>query len=94
MDLRHITVYTIENDICREQLGNSSQFVRDSVLCTEQGSNAGTCIGDLGSPLVAGHRLIGLATWFASCGQGGPNGYTRISSYLDWISEISGVSVE
>lgn len=93
MDLRYLTTYTIENEDCREQLGNRSRFVHDSVVCTGQLPNAGTCLGDIGSPLVAGGRVFGLVTWFATCGQGGPNGYTRVSSYLDWIAQVSGVVI-
>lgn len=60
------------------------------------------CTGDSGGPLVAyDHeqsewKLVGVVSWGAGCGASGAYGvYTRVSAYVDWIAEHSGiVSVE
>lgn len=55
-----------------------------------------TCNGDSGGPLVieGTDTLIGVTSYGSSygCEQGYPAGFSRVTSYLDWIEEISGLS--
>ena len=50
-----------------------------------------TCHGDSGGPLVKDRKLIGVISWGIPCAMGVPDQHTRISSYLDWIQENTGV---
>lgn len=49
-----------------------------------------SCNGDSGSALIKDETIIGIVSWgLKPCGL--PNSasvYTRVSSYLDWISKI------
>ena len=66
-----------------------------SMLCATATSGANfkdTCYGDSGGPLFtttgSGYRLVGLTSWGYECGlEDYPGIYTRVSTYLDWISE-------
>ena len=55
---------------------------------------------DLGGPLCEtgpdGHLIqIGIASFGSTlgCESGAPYGYTKVSCYTDWISEITGIKV-
>lgn len=93
--MRFLNVFTLSNEDCRERVGeDGARFVHDSVLCTFHRVGAGLCRYDSGSPLVANQRLIGIASWFTHpCGSGYPDGFTRVSSFLDWISENAGIEL-
>ena len=57
--------------------------------------------GDSGAPLIyedskRGSRVIALATFTPEngCSKGKPGVFTRLASYLDWISSITNYDVE
>jgi len=77
----------------------SSTSITDNMICAgfvEGGVDA--CRGDSGGPLVVrdglgGHRLAGITSWGEGCAQPGyPGVYTRISAFVDWISEQTGLT--
>lgn len=80
---------TLTNPECRRQLANEPQKppVHDfETICAAPGKIGDTtCGGDSGGPLVAEKKLIGLVSWGYGCGTELPNGFTRISTYIDWI---------
>ena len=41
--------------------------------------------GDSGGPLLAANRVIGITSFMLKCANGYPDGFTRVSAYLDWI---------
>jgi len=92
-------VFTVSNEKCIETFGPLT--VTDAHICTTAGPEGGTCNGDSGSPLnyrEEDGRLvtIGLCSFGSSAGceaVGYPKGFTRISSYIDWIEENSGVTL-
>lgn len=44
--------------------------------------------GDSGGPLTVDGKLVGLVSWSAGCGAiKYPGVYTRVPSYIDWISK-------
>ena len=55
-----------------------------------------TCNGDSGGPLVleGTDTLIGVTSYGSSygCEVGYPAGFSRVTSYLDWIEETSGLT--
>uniref|UniRef100_T1H2J2 Peptidase S1 domain-containing protein n=1 Tax=Megaselia scalaris TaxID=36166 RepID=T1H2J2_MEGSC len=73
-------------------------YVNEGVICanTDHGTKA-ACQGDFGGPLATrdGH-LLGVSSFMSACGceDGIPIGFARVSHYLDWIHEVSGISIE
>lgn len=85
---------TLTNDECRKRHDNETQkLIYDGTLCAFARDGRGVCCGDSGSPLVANGQIIGLAAWTKAwkCGRGLPDGYTRISVFMDWIRKVSGI---
>lgn len=69
---------------------------RKSVICVRGVQQRSSCRGDSGGPLVASDNgaLVGLTSFGSSegCHLGYPQGYTNISSYLEWIKQVTGIS--
>ena len=97
-DLQEATVEVISDADCDEQLEGADT---ETVLCAgapENGDDGiGSCYGDSGGPLVAtepegGSVQIGIVSYGVAeeCGTT-TTAYTRVSAYLDWIAETSGV---
>lgn len=73
--------------------------IKESNICVRTIGGISTCNGDSGGPLV--HKdgnnttLIGITSfgyiYGCGCEVGWPGIFTRITSYLDWIEEHSGV---
>lgn len=84
-------VPVITNSSCSQ----SQSGVTAGMLCA--GFRAGgvdSCQGDSGGPLAvksgATWRLAGITSWGNGCAQANSYGvYTRVSSYLDWIADIT-----
>ncbi|XP_049771918.1 elastase-1-like [Schistocerca cancellata] len=80
----------IDLETCRRALGaiGEDELV-DTMVCTAPGTNGGgVCNGDSGGPLVLNGEVIGLSSWTISpCGSDGPSGFTRVSAYIDFISQ-------
>uniref|UniRef100_T1GW63 Peptidase S1 domain-containing protein n=1 Tax=Megaselia scalaris TaxID=36166 RepID=T1GW63_MEGSC len=73
-------------------------LVTDGVICTNtKGGAVSTCNGDSGGPLVlkSTGRQIGVTSFVSSagCQSGGPDGFTRVTYYLDWIKQNTGLNV-
>lgn len=65
-----------------------SQSLRIDTICAYSGINGtGVCHGDSGSPLVYNGKLIGVTSWLYGCAAGYPDGFTRVSEYIDWIKD-------
>ncbi|EDV96773.1 GH15024 [Drosophila grimshawi] len=79
---------------CQSYYG--SQTASSSVICIATPNKSSTCSGDSGGPLVLDStgRLVGVTSFVAAvgCEAGKPSGFTRVTSYLDWIRDNSGVS--
>lgn len=90
--LQFLRVKTLTNADCRSRhVLPLSKFVDAATLCAMSRKNQGACLLDSGSPLVANGQLIGVVSWVKYCALGVPDGYARISSFVDWIQEVSGV---
>ncbi|KAH8235124.1 hypothetical protein KR032_008957, partial [Drosophila birchii] len=90
-DLQYVELKVISNDACKQTFG--SLIVTSNVICVETTDAKSTCQGDSGGPLVYGKELIGITSFGSSAGcEGGhPAAFTRVTSYLGWIKENSGV---
>ena len=86
----------MSNEECRRVFG-----IIDSNICIDTSDNeGGICQGDSGGPLnlpVGGgqYMTIGVTSFTASagCELGYPNGYARVTSFLDWISQNTGLEI-
>ncbi|XP_054732570.1 serine protease 1-like isoform X2 [Anastrepha obliqua] len=94
---KHLMFATLEvfsNSLCAKSYGSS--FVRSSIICVATPSGQSTCNGDSGGPLVLESSMIqvGLTSFGASigCELGYPITFTRLTKYLKWIKEHTGVS--
>ncbi|XP_025836158.1 brachyurin-like [Agrilus planipennis] len=81
--LRYINVRIIKNEVCNETF----QDLPDSVICTAGTGKKGVCFGDSGGPLVANRKLVGVTSFkgYNDCDAGDPSGFSRVTSFLDWI---------
>lgn len=70
-------------------------LVDEKHICVETSNRKSTCNGDSGGPLVLqGTRVqVGLMSFGAStgCEKNVPVVLTRITSYMDWIREQTGL---
>ncbi|KAJ1523583.1 hypothetical protein ONE63_001428 [Megalurothrips usitatus] len=82
---------------CRLRDGASQ--VHDTSICVSSFWKKGTCIGDSGNPLAITEwddvpTLVGVASSStASCASNKPAVFTRVTSYLDWISDKTGIQL-
>ncbi|KAK3919487.1 Collagenase [Frankliniella fusca] len=85
----------LPNEKCAEKYSN---VTTSSILCTTTGSFSSGCMGDSGAPLVVNEGgifvHIGILSFVsaAGCTEGHPAGYTRITSYLRWIQNATGIA--
>jgi len=94
--LNQLPVHLITNDLCRKSYGD---IIKDTNLCAQGDKGTGTCQGDSGSSLQylsknGPYIQYGIVSFGAStgCGTGHPNGYSRITGYLDFIGETTGMT--
>ncbi|KAI9563420.1 hypothetical protein GHT06_010883 [Daphnia sinensis] len=83
----------ISNEKCQDSWGS---MIVSTMICTSR-TRGGVCNGDSGGPmiyLVDGSWVqIGITSFGASpCESVIPNGFTRVQSYLSWITSITGIS--
>ncbi|XP_017841939.2 serine protease 1 [Drosophila busckii] len=89
--LQCIDIQIISNEECARTYGS----LPNQVLCTRTTGGTATCGGDSGGPLVTHDNpiLVGITAFGVSgaCDAGNPDGYMRVTHYLDWIREKTGV---
>ncbi|XP_020809022.1 serine proteases 1/2-like [Drosophila serrata] len=90
LQFAHLTVIT--NSVCQATYG--SLVVTSKVICVDGSNRTSICSGDSGGPLALDGTLIGVTSFGAEdgCEIGFPAGFTRVTSYLDWIKTNSGIS--
>nr|CAH0103335.1 unnamed protein product [Daphnia galeata] len=91
--LREVTVPVISNSQCSSFYG--TLFITNKVMCTNGVLNRGPCNGDSGGPLIYQQtngrwKQIGIVSFVSNlgCQMGYPYGYTRLSSYSNWVYNI------
>uniref|UniRef100_A0AAR5PUT3 Peptidase S1 domain-containing protein n=1 Tax=Dendroctonus ponderosae TaxID=77166 RepID=A0AAR5PUT3_DENPD len=84
--LREVTSSVISNYACRLAY---TGIIEESHICISGGQGRGTCNGDSGGPLVVNGVLVGVVSFGSAfgCEVGWPSAMTRVSYYLDWISQ-------
>ncbi|XP_017017899.1 serine protease 1 [Drosophila kikkawai] len=90
--LNCVDVQIGENSVCENYYGSFS----GDLICIPTPENKGTCSGDSGGPLVLhdGARQVGIVSFGSSAGclSNGPKGMVRVTSYLDWIRDHTGIA--
>lgn len=94
-ELQWARLVVITNDECRRSL--SSIAVRDTTMCAIGPMAESVCNGDSGGPLVLDgyltRTLIGVVSFGHrnGCDLGHPQGFTRVTEYLSWITRHTGI---
>ncbi|XP_063242246.1 brachyurin-like isoform X1 [Bacillus rossius redtenbacheri] len=90
--LRYLRATVLSNAECDRFFGK----VYDSNICMSGQGGVGSCNGDSGGPLtVPGEdgqsTLVGVVSYgFTSCLASYPTVHTRVTSYVTWISSVTG----
>jgi secreted trypsin-like serine protease len=88
--LMSVTQPIISNKECGKQFGVTYS---DRRICADGSGGKAICYGDGGAPLTVTrndkYTVVGISSWKYSegCQKGFPSGFTRVSSFLDWIAE-------
>jgi chymotrypsin len=89
--LNYVDVKVIGNQECEEFFGS----LLSSILCTSGDEYTGSCSGDSGGPLVIDDVQIGVVSFgIIFCLPGYPSGFSRVTSFLDWIETNSDVQIK
>lgn len=81
------------NGECRKAYGQRWIYDFDTICAYSGQRGTGICHGDSGGPLAYNNTLIGITSWGALCAKGKPDGFTRISTYVDWIEANMNVEI-
>lgn len=89
--LNYVDVDVITNEDCEEAFGD----LPETNICTSGDQDTGSCNGDSGGPLVAEDKQIGVVSFgIMFCLPGYPSGFTRLTSFLDWIEANTDVQIQ
>ncbi|XP_037939616.1 serine protease 3-like [Teleopsis dalmanni] len=92
-NLNYAVLPIITNTKCALTYGSS--VVTSGTICVSTPSGVSTCQGDSGGPLVleSDRILVGVTSFVSSngCASGAPAGFARVTNFLPWIKEISGI---
>ncbi|XP_065336674.1 brachyurin-like [Cloeon dipterum] len=95
--LRYTDVMTImKNDDCRRYY----ELITATMLCANSPDGSGVCMGDSGSPLTITESdgvktQVGISSFSPSvgCETLRPDGYVRLTEYLDWVEKWAEVDI-
>lgn len=96
-DIANILQYTQEKtvSILRCAVISPILIFRTTLLCVKGEEKRSVCNGDSGGPMIVtnDNKLIGVTSLGSAfgCEMGLPQGFTRVSTYLPWIKEMTGV---
>ncbi|XP_042889047.1 chymotrypsin BI-like [Penaeus japonicus] len=88
--LRQVSVPVITNMECGMYFGT----IGDGNICVSTTGGHSTCNGDSGGPLNSGGLTYGITSFGSNsgCEKGFPAVFTRVTHYLDWIRQKTGVT--
>lgn len=74
----------------------------ETTICAFHSTDAGICKGDNGGPMTLYHRateqtlLIGIVSFVGAdgCSSRVPSVFTRVTQYMEWISEVTGMELQ
>ncbi|XP_023309325.2 chymotrypsin-2 [Lucilia cuprina] len=86
--LQQLDYQTITNEEC----GRKGFRVTQNEICALSVVGQGSCMGDSGGPLINTQgpaQLVGVVSYgSATCAQGRPDVYSRVSSFLPYITKV------
>ncbi|XP_069688741.1 brachyurin-like isoform X2 [Periplaneta americana] len=94
-NLQYVDLTVITNQECNSVYG----FITSGMICVSTPDSKSTCDGDSGGPLIhsqnGGYIQVGIVSFVSSsgCEAGLPAGFTRVTSYLDWIQTNTGIII-
>jgi chymotrypsin len=89
--LNYVDVEVISNEKCEDTFDS----LLPSILCTSGDAYTGSCSGDSGGPLIKDDVQIGVVSFgIIYCLPGYPSGFSRVTSFLDWIATNSDVQIK
>ncbi|EAT40042.1 AAEL008202-PA [Aedes aegypti] len=97
LELRYTNNPVISNDVCGKVF---QDMIRHFHVCVSGDKGRNACQGDSGGPLRANLNgkttLIGIVSYGSvdGCEKGSPAVYTRVGSYLEWITQHTNVPIE
>lgn len=86
-DLNYIEVKVLSHLECIWRIAPLTFLLRTDHICTFK-RNAGVCIFDSGSSVVADGELIGIVSFNVPCALNFPDWGPRVSFYVDWVESI------
>nr|CAD7459491.1 unnamed protein product [Timema tahoe] len=95
-NLLYADVRIIDNSECARQFGSG---ILSSNICTLGSDGRSPCNGDSGGPLVIQEAdgiftEVGVVSFgVEDCPASAPGAFTRVTSYLQWISASSGIAI-
>lgn len=94
--LQYMQTKVIPGEKCSNVFGPDSFNDNQQICINSPGKSA--CQGDSGGPHILNQNgkkyIIGITSYGAgTCTKGYPQVLTRVSAYLDWICEKSGINV-
>lgn len=90
--LNFLRVITLSEEDCRSRHTEpANERINNGTLCAFSQMGQGPCHADSGGSLVSNRQLVGVVSWGIPCAWGQPDQYTRITWFLTWIQEVSGV---
>ncbi|XP_011504869.1 PREDICTED: chymotrypsin-1-like isoform X2 [Ceratosolen solmsi marchali] len=81
--LQKATFTILSNYKCSSMLPFS---IHNEQLCAFAGEGIGACFGDSGVGLINNGEIVGVASFVRPCAVGKPDIYTRVYSYIDFIT--------
>ncbi|KAL5969697.1 Transmembrane protease serine 3 [Taenia solium] len=98
--LRHINIPLISLDDCKDiftplMLWNPKFQIHPSFICAGNSESTDACQYDSGGPMMCRsgvdgqYIVVGVISFGIKCASGYPGIYTRVTSYLDWIHNIT-----
>ncbi|KAJ6642449.1 Collagenase [Pseudolycoriella hygida] len=96
-ELRWAPLHIISYDDCVKFY--NTFVIRDTTICARGANKESVCSGDSGGPLVLksdNRTLIGVTSFghLSGCDLGIPQGFSRITSYTQWIEENTGIGID
>ena len=97
-ELREAELPIVSSDVCSAVMGSGN--ISQNMICAGfRDGGVDSCLGDSGGPLLVEQdgefRQVGIVSFGDGCAKPDRYGvYTRVASYADWISELTGLTVD
>ncbi|KAJ8736128.1 hypothetical protein PYW08_006784 [Mythimna loreyi] len=86
--LRHVQIWTVNQDICRSRYASGGGTITENMLCSGVLDVGGRdqCQGDSGGPLYHNGVVVGVCSWGFGCARPQyPGVNVRVSRFASWI---------